>query len=82
MSVLLTTYTTRRKVMSDTKRSNVETRFKPFSPERLSSRVVGAKVSVDVEQAIRSLPAVERSAWIRRVLTEAAQRELMNNLTT
>jgi hypothetical protein len=33
------------------------------------------RVFKDIDAAVRSLP--NRSAWLRRVITEAAQRELM-----
>ncbi|NJM76855.1 MAG: hypothetical protein HC852_15015 [Acaryochloridaceae cyanobacterium RU_4_10] len=34
-----------------------------------------ARVPIPIDAAVRSLP--NRSAWLRRVITEAAQRELM-----
>ncbi len=58
---------------------NHETRFVPFHQEKLSRCVIGAKVPIDVEQAVRALPSDKRSEWIRRVITEAARRELMGN---
>jgi hypothetical protein len=65
--------------MNNAEQRNFEYRFKPVSPEPLSRCVIGAKVPIDVEKAIRSLPSEERSKWIRRVLTEAARRELTEN---
>jgi hypothetical protein len=41
----------------------------------LSSTGLIARVPVDIDAAVRSLP--NKSAWLRRVITEAAQRELM-----
>jgi hypothetical protein len=35
-----------------------------------------ARVEVPIDAAVRALP--NRSEWLRRVITEAAQRELMN----
>jgi hypothetical protein len=34
-----------------------------------------ARVPIHIDAVVRSLP--NRSAWLRRVITEAAQRELM-----
>jgi hypothetical protein len=36
-----------------------------------------ARVPIHIDAAVRSLP--NRSAWLRRVITEAAQRELMKD---
>jgi hypothetical protein len=44
--------------------------------EQLSSLTLGARLPVSIDAAVRSLP--NRSAWLRRVITEAAQRELLN----
>jgi hypothetical protein len=41
----------------------------------LSSIGLIARVPVDIDAVVRSLP--NKSAWLRRVITEAAQRELM-----
>lgn len=41
----------------------------------LSKKVLGVVVPVEVDQAVRALP--HKAAWLRRVITEAAQRELM-----
>ena len=62
--------------MKNTEQRDLGYLFKPVSPEPLSRHVIGAKVPVDVEKAIRALPSEERGKWIRRVLTEAARREL------
>jgi hypothetical protein len=35
-----------------------------------------ARVPVEIDLAVRALP--NRSEWLRRVITEAAQRELLN----
>lgn len=42
----------------------------------LASAGLIARVPVHIDAVVRSLP--NRSAWLRRVITEAAQRELMN----
>jgi hypothetical protein len=44
--------------------------------EELASLILGARLPVSIDAVVRSLP--NRSAWIRRVITEAAQRELLN----
>jgi hypothetical protein len=36
-----------------------------------------ARVPIPIDEAVRALP--NRSAWLRRVITEAAQRELMKD---
>lgn len=55
--------------------------LKPYqahaSENPLAGKPLTIRVPIDVDQAIRSLP--NRSAWMRRVLTEAAQRELLMN---
>jgi hypothetical protein len=43
--------------------------------EPLAHAGLMARVPVHIDAAVRSLP--NRSAWLRRVITEAAQRELM-----
>jgi hypothetical protein len=56
-------------------RRDIETRFKP-QPNSLAAVALSAKVPKDVDAAVRALP--NRSEWLRRVIIEAAQRELMN----
>ncbi|NJM27953.1 MAG: hypothetical protein HC856_06475 [Pseudanabaena sp. RU_4_16] len=41
----------------------------------LADSALMARVPVHIDALVRSLP--NRSAWLRRVITEAAQRELM-----
>lgn len=55
--------------------------FKAFGEvsQPLSSRVLGVKLPIDIDRAVFSLPPKERVPWVRRVITEAAQRELMGN---
>jgi hypothetical protein len=43
----------------------------------LPSAGLTAKVPPEIDAAVRALP--NRSEWLRRVITEAAQRELLNN---
>jgi hypothetical protein len=56
-------------------RRDIETRFKP-QPNSLAAVALSAKVPKDVDAVVRALP--NRSEWLRRVIIEAAQRELMN----
>jgi hypothetical protein len=44
--------------------------------EELASLALSARVPLEIDAVVRSLP--NRSAWLRRVITEAARRELMN----
>jgi hypothetical protein len=56
-------------------RRDFETRFKP-KPDSFARTPLSVAVGKDVDAAVRALP--NRSAWLRRVITEAAQRELMS----
>jgi hypothetical protein len=56
-------------------RGDIETRFKP-QPDSLARQMLGARVSKDIDAVVRALP--NRSEWLRRVITEAAKRELIN----
>lgn len=56
-----------------------DTQFKPEGIKALSRKVTGVKLSIEVEHAIKQLPITERGKWLRRVITEAAKVELMNN---
>ena len=44
--------------------------------EELASLALSARVPLEIDAVVLSLP--NRSAWLRRVITEAAKRELMN----
>jgi hypothetical protein len=44
--------------------------------EPLAQIALSAKVSQEIDAAVRALP--NRSEWLRRVITEAAKRELIN----
>jgi hypothetical protein len=48
---------------------------KDGTTEPLAEKILAVRVSVGVDQAVRSLP--DRATWLRRVISEAAQRELM-----
>jgi hypothetical protein len=43
----------------------------------LAASALMARVPIPIDAAVRSLP--NRTAWLRRVITEAAQRELMKD---
>ena len=43
--------------------------------EKLAAKMLAVRVTESVDTAIRALP--EMSAWLRRVITEAARRELL-----
>jgi hypothetical protein len=47
------------------------------STEPLANAILAVRVSTDIDSLVRSLP--NKSAWLRRVITEAAQRELMGD---
>ena len=51
--------------------------FKPISDEPLSNRVQGIRLPKRIDVLVESLSGYERAAWLRRVITEAAERELM-----
>jgi hypothetical protein len=42
----------------------------------LATKTLGVKLPVHIDAAVRSLP--NRSEWLRRVITEAVERELLN----
>ncbi|MBD2019196.1 hypothetical protein H6F43_03230 [Leptolyngbya sp. FACHB-36] len=44
------------------------------------AKVRGVRLPQSVDAAIEALPANERSAWLKRVICEAAERELMKEL--
>ncbi|WP_088895007.1 hypothetical protein [Leptolyngbya ohadii] len=43
----------------------------------LSKKVTGVKLPEDIDAVIRSMPDKERVAWLRRVIVDAAQKELI-----
>jgi hypothetical protein len=58
--------------------SNKLDNLQPFKPEgetALASQPLCVKVNREIDAKVRSLP--NKSTWLRRVITEAVQRELM-----
>jgi hypothetical protein len=57
----------------------IEQQFRPQGEitSDLSKKAIAVKLSVDVDKVVRSVPHM--AAWLRRVITEAAQRELMKD---
>jgi hypothetical protein len=53
-----------------------EGRYAPVGDQALAERPTQVRLTVEIEAAVRSLP--NRAEWLRRVITEAAQRELLN----
>ena len=51
--------------------------FKSQGTKPLSRKPRSVKLPQDVDAAIEALPEKERSQWLRRVIVEAAERELM-----
>lgn len=55
--------------------------LKPFgradcTNEVLSQQAIAVKLPLEIDQRIRELP--NKAAWLRRVIVEAAKRELMD----
>jgi len=63
----------------DIYKEGIETRFKPQGElppgARLAKKPLAVKVLEEVDTAVRALP--EQAAWLRRVICEAAERELL-----
>jgi hypothetical protein len=53
-----------------------EGKYAPIGDEPLAGKALSVKVAPDVDALVRSLP--NRSEWLRRVITEAAEKELLN----
>ena len=47
--------------------------------EKLASKMLAVRVTESIDAAVRALP--EKSAWLRRVISEAAKRELLGQAT-
>jgi hypothetical protein len=47
--------------------------------EPMSKKVTGVRLPVRVTDAINTLGKAEKSEWLRRILTEAAEKELLKN---
>jgi hypothetical protein len=57
----------------------IEQQFKPQGEvtNELSKKAIAVKLPIDIDGAVRSIPNM--SAWLRCVIIEAAQRELMKD---
>jgi hypothetical protein len=51
--------------------------FKPKADAAMTGRLY-VRVPASIETAVKTLPSSERSEWLRRIITEAAQRELLH----
>jgi hypothetical protein len=51
--------------------------FKPEGKEPLSRRQLQVKVPEAIADALNQLPSGDRSKWLRKVITEAVERELI-----
>jgi hypothetical protein len=61
---------------ADPRRKNLVARPRADNTiEELAVNVTAVKLPVSIDKKVRSLP--NRSAWLRRVITEAVQRELI-----
>ena len=59
-------------------RKDYLTRFKQAGEVPLEKTVTGVRLTPEIGEAVRSLPSSERSAWLRRVISEAVKRELID----
>ena len=57
-------------------------RFISPNPEPLADKALSVRLPVSIDAIIRSLPSDQRADWLRRVLCEAAQRELIGQSET
>ena len=48
-----------------------------LSDQPLSKKVIGIRLPLDIEAAIKTLPEEERVAWVRNAITKAARTELL-----
>lgn len=48
------------------------------SNQPLSKKVIGIRLPLDIEAAIKTLPEEERVAWLRSVITKAVHKEILN----
>ncbi len=61
-------------------RADVKTRFKSLGEKPLASSMTAVRLPIEIHLAVRSLKSPsERAAWLRRVISEAAERELISN---
>ena len=54
-------------------------RFMSPNPEPLADKALSVRLPVSIDAVIRALPSDQRSDWLRRVLGEAAKRELLGD---
>ncbi len=54
-------------------------RFISQNPEPLADKALSVRLPVSIDAVIRKLPSEQRAAWLRRVLCEAVQRELITD---
>ena len=57
----------------------IEKQFKAISdlpPEKLAKQYVAVKLPQSIDKKIRALPQKDRIEWLRRVLIDAANKEL------
>ena len=58
---------------------------RPIAPipgnEPLAAKPVAVRIGVSVYDSVNRLSKADRVGWLRRVITEAAQRELMTDVT-
>jgi hypothetical protein len=68
-----------KRIMANPKASKngVSTQFKQRHTVALAEKPIPVRLPVDIDAAVRKLS--DRSEWLRRVITEAAQRELMTS---
>ncbi|MBD2309518.1 hypothetical protein H6G17_29170 [Chroococcidiopsis sp. FACHB-1243] len=60
-------------------RADYQTRFRSTdNASDLAKQATGVKLPKEIDAVIRALPVAERSAWLRRVISEAAEKELLN----
>jgi GIY-YIG catalytic domain len=59
-------------------RADYKTRFKNSDGiTNLSKNTIGVKLPKDIHAVIRAMRACDRSVWLRRIITEAAKKELI-----
>lgn len=47
--------------------------------QKLAEKAISVKLPVDVDTVVRTLSNADRANWLRRIITEAAQKELTGN---
>lgn len=61
--------------MAGKPRDKISGQWVPEGDEPLDRRVIGIKLPVSLYQVVAALP--NRNQWLKRVIAEAAQKELM-----